>query len=382
MQIYIPENIRTVLDILHNNGYEAYIVGGCVRDAVMGKEPDDYDICTSAYPEQIKECFAGFTTIDTGIRFGTVVVVSSGENVEVTTYRIDGKYSDGRHPESVTFTPSLREDLARRDFTVNALAYSEEEGVMDFFSGEKAIEEQIIEAVGEAEKRFEEDSLRIMRALRFASVLGFAIEKSTDEAIRRLFYTLKKVSMERIQTELVKLIMGKDADRILMSYSSELKETIEGIKPCTVNSMPENKAYRLGVIFPENTDKYLKKLKFDNRTTRSAKNTAEIRKGIFPEKEDDVLMLLNRYGEEIVKLFAEEHGRSNFLLTILNKKPCYSIKQLNITGSDLIREGIAPGPEIGDLLEKILTLVISGTIRNTKEDISAYIKKEFNGKVK
>ena len=164
--------------------------------------------------------------------------------------------------------------------------------------------------------------------------------------------------------------MGKDADRILMSYSSELKETIEGIKPCTVNSMPENKAYRLGVIFPENTDKYLKKLKFDNRTTRSAKNTAEIRKGIFPEKEEDVLMLLNRYGEEIVKLFAEEHGMSNYLLTILNKKPCYSIKQLNITGSDLIREGIAPGPEIGDLLEKILTLVISGTIRNTKEDIS------------
>lgn len=374
MDFNIPENIRTILEILHKNGFEAYIVGGCVRDVLMRKVPHDYDICTSAKPEQIKECFDGFTTIETGIKFGTVVVVSGGENVEVTTYRVDGEYADGRHPESVTFTPCLREDLARRDFTVNALCYSEEDGVIDFFGGRKDIEEKQIVAVGEAEKRFEEDALRIMRALRFASVLGFAIEKSTDAAIRKLFSSIENVSKERIQVELRKLIMGHDADRILISYSRELEENIPGMVPSEISTMPENAAYRLAVLFPENTGTYLKKLKFDNKTISLAKNAADIRGKDFPEKEADILHLLNVYGKEVVMLFAEEKKMLNRLIAVLEKDPCYSIKQLAVTGSDLMNSGVKAGPEVGRVLNEVLFMVMEGKLGNTEEDILEYVK--------
>ena len=259
MKFSIPEYVQTVLDRFHNEGYEASIVGGCVRDFLMGKEPHDYDVCTSASPEEIQKCFRDFTTIDTGIRFGTVIILSSGRPVEATTYRKDGEYRDSRHPESVDFTPELREDLARRDFTMNAIAYSDETGFVDFFHGREAIENRKIIAVGDPGKRFKEDALRMMRALRFASVLDFEIEDETDRAARLQINDVKEISKERIQSELSRLLKGRNCDKVISSYGKELSSVIEGFCPKKINHLPEDLGVRLSEVFPDNTAEYLKK---------------------------------------------------------------------------------------------------------------------------
>ena len=181
IQIRIPDRAAAILDTIHKAGFEAYVVGGCVRDAIMGREPNDWDITTSAQPRQVKALFA--RTIDTGLQHGTVTVLQGREGFEVTTYRIDGKYEDGRHPSEVVFTRSLKEDLQRRDFTINAMAYNHTEGVVDLFGGLEDLEKGLIRAVGDPCARFSEDALRIMRAVRFAAVFGFAIETETRAAM-------------------------------------------------------------------------------------------------------------------------------------------------------------------------------------------------------
>ena len=191
MTINIPDNISIVLDKLHNAGYEAYLAGGCVRDGLMGREPSDYDITTNALPRQTAACFEDFTVIETGIKHGTVTVVSGGENVEITTYRIDGTYADHRRPDTVCFTPRLEDDLSRRDFTMNAMAYSPERGLVDKFGGQDDIIERVVRCVGDPYERFEEDALRILRALRFASELGFVIDAETARAIHEKKHLLK-----------------------------------------------------------------------------------------------------------------------------------------------------------------------------------------------
>ena len=212
MQITIPKNAEVVLLCLEEQGFEAYVVGGCVRDAILGRTPGDWDITTSAKPEEIKGSFR--TTIDTGIQHGTVTVLIGGEPFEVTTYRLDGEYEDGRHPKEVAFTASLAEDLRRRDFTINAMAYHPERGLVDLYDGLTDLKEKRIRCVGCAEERFGEDALRILRALRFASQLDFEIEEHTRQAIRKLAKTLEKISAERIQKELTLLLLGKSCTRI------------------------------------------------------------------------------------------------------------------------------------------------------------------------
>ncbi len=224
MKIRIPDNAKKILDIIHEAGFEAYVVGGCVRDAILGREPGDWDITTNAAPMEVKKLFR--RTIDTGIEHGTVTVMLGKEGYEVTTYRIDGKYEDGRHPSSVTFTRSLVEDMKRRDFTINAMAYNDEEGLIDRFGGEKDLEEHIIRCVGEPRERFSEDALRIMRAVRFSAQLGFGIEEKTREAIKELAPTLEKISAERIQVELVKLITSDHPGRILDAYELGITKVI------------------------------------------------------------------------------------------------------------------------------------------------------------
>ena len=182
MLIHLPEDVKAILHTLQEAGYEAYAVGGCIRDSLLGRRPDDWDITTSAKPQETKALFG--KTIDTGIQHGTVTVMRHGRGYEVTTYRVDGEYEDGRHPKEVTFTASLKEDLKRRDFTVNAMAYNEKDGLVDLFGGRQDLEQKIIRCVGEANERFEEDALRIMRAVRFSAQLGFSIEERTKEAIR------------------------------------------------------------------------------------------------------------------------------------------------------------------------------------------------------
>lgn len=214
-EIFIPENVRFILDTLASHGYKAYIVGGCVRDSLRGIAPHDYDVAASALPDEIISCFRSNQIIKTGIKHGTVAVVSGGESVEITTFRTDGLYSDGRHPDAVLFTESAERDLSRRDFTVNAMAYSPVYGLLDPFGGRADLERKIIRCVGEPDARFSEDGLRIMRALRFSSKLGFSIDGETLSSLRRLKYKLRNISAERIYTELVGLVTGEDCENAL-----------------------------------------------------------------------------------------------------------------------------------------------------------------------
>lgn len=214
----IPFQISEILERLEKSGFAAYIVGGCVRDSLMGTEPHDYDVTTSALPKETERVFADCRVVETGIKHGTVTVLYKGMSIEITTFRLDGNYSDGRHPDTVSFTDKIEEDLSRRDFTMNGLAYSPKRGLVDPFGGEKDIKSGIIRCIGNPDKRFDEDALRILRALRFSSVLGFEIEKNTSDSIRRKKNDLRNVSAERIFSEIKKLLCGDRAKDVLLEY--------------------------------------------------------------------------------------------------------------------------------------------------------------------
>ena len=220
MEIRIPKDARSIIDKLTEAGYEAYIVGGCVRDCLLGLTPDDWDITTNALPEQVKELFR--RTIDTGIEHGTVTVMIGNEGYEVTTYRTDGAYSDGRHPDKVTFVPSLEEDLKRRDFTINAMAYNDRDGLVDLFGGRDDIAGKTVRCVGRADERFSEDALRMMRAVRFAAKLGYRIDEEAIASIKKLAPTLSKVSAERITVELTKLLASDHPEMLETLYETGL----------------------------------------------------------------------------------------------------------------------------------------------------------------
>ena len=228
--IKIPNDVKTVMDILTAAGHKAYVVGGCVRDSIMGREPNDWDVTTDADPEQIQELFASFRTVDTGIKHGTILIISGKTPVETTTFRIDGEYSDNRHPDKVTFTKNIIDDLARRDFTVNAMAYNETDGLVDPFDGQNDIRNKIIRCVGDADTRFNEDALRIMRAIRFSSVLDFSIEEKTAEAIIRNENLLSGIACERITTELLKLLCGDNVFNVLSEFRSVIGVFIPELK--------------------------------------------------------------------------------------------------------------------------------------------------------
>lgn len=236
MMMDMPKNVDTAIDLLQSAGFEAYAVGGCVRDSLLGKTPNDWDITTSAKPEDMKSVFADFHCIDTGIKHGTVTVVIDGEPLEITTFRLDGEYEDNRHPKSVTFTSNLGADLGRRDFTVNAMAYSKMTGTVDLFGGQNDLKNKIIRCVGDPDRRFNEDALRILRALRFASALDFEIEEKTAQSLLKNRALLGNISEERIAKELLKLVCGKGAKRILTDFAPVLFEILPELQPMYKNS--------------------------------------------------------------------------------------------------------------------------------------------------
>ena len=227
----LPEYVYEVLQKLNNNGYEAYCVGGCVRDYLLGQCPEDYDVTTSALPEQIIEVFDGYRLLKVGLKHGTVTVIINKHPVEITTYRIDGEYTDHRHPSKVGFTPNLSDDLARRDLTINAIAYNDKVGMVDLYGGAEDLKNGIIRCVGDPMKRFDEDGLRILRALRFASRYGFSIDKETSDAIHRQKFLLSFISAERINSELCGILTG-DCYDILRNYSDVICEIIPEMYPC------------------------------------------------------------------------------------------------------------------------------------------------------
>lgn len=229
--IQIPKQVQKILNIFNYNGFEAYVVGGCVRDSILGKVPDDWDITTNALPSQTMECFKSYKIIETGLKHGTITIIINHKPFEVTTYRIDGKYSDNRRPDNVAFTRDLKEDLSRRDFTINAMAYNPKKGLIDFFGGQEDIQNKIINCVGNPDLRFSEDALRIMRAIRFASVLDFKISENTSLSIHKNKHLLNNIACERISAELNKLLLGDGVKTILTDFTDVICEFIPEIKP-------------------------------------------------------------------------------------------------------------------------------------------------------
>lgn len=287
MKLTIPVNAEKILRVLENQGFEAFIVGGCVRDSILGRRPDDWDITTSARPEQVKALFR--RTVDTGLKHGTVTVLMDKESYEVTTYRIDGEYEDGRHPKEVAFTASLEEDLKRRDFTINAMAYHPDRGLVDLFHGMDDMRAEIIRCVGNPLERFGEDALRILRAVRFSAQLGFSIEAETKTGIEELAPNLKLVSAERIQTELVKLLVSPHPDYFLTAYETGI----------TRQFLPEFDAC---METGQNTPHHC--LSVGLHTLQSLLN-------IRPDKVLRLTMLLHDIGKPAVKK-TDENGRDHF----------------------------------------------------------------------
>ena len=386
-EINIPEYAKTVFRRLTDGGYEAFVVGGCVRDSVMGREPNDWDFCTSALPEETKACFAGFHVIETGIRHGTVSVVIGRNVAEITTYRIDGEYSDDRHPDSVEFSRDLTKDLARRDFTINALAYNPETGIVDRFGGLEDLRDGRIRCVGDPETRFSEDALRIMRAFRFAAVLGFEIEKETENAAVRLAGSVRNVSAERIQAELKKLVLGRRAGDILTKYRAALSEAAGvALAPAEtlriVDFAPAELPARLALIFDGDVGPALKRLRFDNQTIARAAAIAELAAGPVPADDTALRILMREYGDEAVlgslelraaveRSAGSAEGGAEELITIcrriIRSDECRSLKQLDLSGKDLLDAGFAQGREIGRILNDLLDRVIRGELPNRKE---------------
>ncbi len=380
IKMKLPPQVEGIIEKLNTHGYEAFAVGGCVRDVLLGRKPEDWDITTSARPHQVKELFG--RTIDTGILHGTVTVMQGHRGYEVTTYRIDGEYEDGRHPKQVAFTGNLLEDLKRRDFTINAMAYSHKTGLIDYFGGVRDLEEGVICCVGDARERFSEDALRILRAIRFSAQLGFAIEPGTREAIAGIAPNIAKVSKERIQAELTKILLSDRPEQIVIVFETGIArylcEDFERIPWPDVQSfagLPIRKYARwaglLRRMTPERTEQILKSLKMDKDTVVKAKMLvswsgrpiepypAQVRHAMskMPPEIWDVLLDFNRYGEDIRRLtrLIRENG------------DCLSLKHLAVSGQDLLMAGIKPGRDMGRILETLLDAVLDDPQKNRKD---------------
>ena len=350
VEIQIPEKVNKIIHTLQEHGYEAYAVGGCVRDSFLGREPMDWDITTSAMPEETKALFPH--TFDTGIEHGTITVLLDHEGFEVTTYRVDGKYEDSRHPKEVIFVRNLQEDLLRRDFTINAMAYNEQDGLVDLFHGMEDLKKGVIRCVGNAEARFSEDALRILRAIRFSAQLGFEIEKETRQAIRKLAPNLSYISAERIQTELVKLLVSDHPEKIrdayelgitkviLPEFDAMMETTQETLHHCynvgehTIHALmniPADKVLRLTMLFhdtgkparktvdpdgtahfkghayvsEELTKSIMHRLKFDNDTLHKVTRLVLNHDYRMPAVPKNVRRAMNKIGEDIFPYYME-----------------------------------------------------------------------------
>lgn len=452
-QINLPDKVKYIISELNNAGFEAYAVGGCVRDSILGRIPEDWDITTSAKPFDIKKIFR--RTIDTGIQHGTVTVMLGNDGYEVTTYRIDGAYEDSRHPREVTFTDKLTEDLRRRDFTINAMAYSDSTGIIDEFDGMACIENRTIKAVGNAKERLTEDALRILRAVRFSAQLDYKIDNETTAAIVELAPSLKNISAERICTEMIKMLKSDHPDRIRMAYELGItkvilpefdiametdqntkhhmytvgEHTVQALininKEKDVFSDRENKILKLTMLFhdlgkPEcrtvdeitgghhfkghcevgekKSISIMKRLKLDNDTINAVKILvkyhdyrpeltypivrrtivdvgADKMKMLFAVKRADTMAQSNYEREEkleYIKVFEEMYDK------IIADGDCISLKQLAVTGKDLIEYGIKPGPELGEKLDYLFEHVLDEPSHNNKAFLLEYLDKRVN----
>jgi len=442
MKIELPRKVVLIIKNLQRHGYDAYAVGGCVRDSILNRKPEDWDITTSAKPEQVKRIFR--RTVDTGIEHGTVTVLIGKDGFEVTTYRVDGLYEDGRHPKEVTFTSRLEEDLKRRDFTINAMAYNDDERLVDAFGGMRDLNYHLIRCVGDPRERFSEDALRILRAVRFSAQLAFPIEPETAEAIKSLAPNLEKISAERIQAELVKLLVSDHPERIQDACELGITKVVlpewddmVGVKQNTphhkydvaahtvhaLQNVKNDKVLRLTMLFHDmgkpvmkTTDEngrdhfkghaiaseqiaktVMKRLKFDNDTIRKVTKLVAYHDYRMEPTGANVRRAMHEIGVELFPYYLavrladtkaqssyERRGKLENIIQIrelyrnaLRNKECVTLKDLAVTGTDLINLGIAPGKELGTLLNELLDMVIEDPAWNQKGKLCDYVKERF-----
>jgi len=439
----LPSYVNIVLDMLNDSGYESYIVGGCVRDFLLKRTPNDFDITTNAQPLQTKEVFKDFHVIETGLQHGTVTVVIDNTPVEITTYRIDGSYSDGRHPDSVEYTSKLKDDLSRRDFTINAMAYNHVNGIVDKFHGIHHLNDKVIKCVGEPSQRFSEDALRILRAIRFASQLNFSIDTDTSYMLHNLKHTLLKVSVERIAVELNKLLLGDNVYEVLMQYDDVISTIIPEISPCvgfnqrsryhkydvwehivvSIKNSPKYLNVRLAMLFhdigkpktfsldangnghffnhahvsAEMTENILKRLKYDNATIKRVtslvyhhddefNSTYDIKKTLSAIGLEAFMELLKVQSADALAKYDFCHYQINHIekvkqiaIDIISNGDCISLKDLSINGNDIKSLGIL-GKDIGLTLDTLLNEVMKDNLTNEKSCLIEFINKNILNK--
>lgn len=398
--IKLDPGAALLLDALHGAGHAAYAVGGCVRDSLLGLDPHDWDLCTSARPEQVMALFGEEKCIPTGLQHGTVTVKQGGRLYETTTFRTEGAYSDGRHPDAVCFVPDVREDLARRDFTINAMAYSAEEGLIDPFGGRDDLAAHLVRAVGEPERRFEEDALRILRLYRFAARFGFAIDPATGAAARALGPHLDCVSAERIQEELLKLLAaprpGSYLEPAVLAVVlpelepeeqperfAELCRIIDRIEP-TVENVPARLAALLWPLGEAGARKALRKLKCSNALTDEVTALEREAPGTpGSEMQLTAKRLLGRYElqtiQRLTALCSARHPEQTRAFAALRaeaeqltaENACCRVSQLAVNGRDLMAAGVRPGPGLRQVLNALLETVITGQTPNEKDALLA-----------
>ena len=411
MKLTLDPGAAALLDALHAAGYAAYAVGGCVRDSLLGRTAHDWDLCTSALPQQVMELFGTEQCIPTGLQHGTVTIKYGGQLYETTTFRTEGSYTDGRHPDAVQFVPDVREDLARRDFTINAMAYNEAEGLVDPFGGQKDLKNGLLRAVGEPQQRFAEDALRILRLYRFAARFGFALDAATARAARQLAPHLDCISAERIQEELAKLLAAPKPGAylepaVLAVVLPELTPAaLEAAKPvvdaCPAGeeNLPVRWAALLGALGEADTRRVLKRLRCSNacieetavlvRETAGESVCAEETTAHAPERAGDIHLrqLLGRYRlctvERLCALCAALHPQAAPACALAAQRArqleadgvCCRISQLAVNGRDLMAAGIPAGPALRRVLETLLDGVIRAEFPNEKEALLAAAQK-------
>lgn len=432
MKINIPDDPKFLMELLLHSGYEAYVVGGCVRDTFIGKTPHDWDICTNAMPDEMHKIFSGMAVIDTGLKHGTLTVVLNKECYEITTYRKDGDYSDHRHPDSVEFVGNLTDDLSRRDFTINAMAADVSGKIIDLFGGKKDLKAKAIRCVGNPDERFQEDALRILRAMRFATRFNFYIEEKTERAMRKNLKLLEFVSAERVSKELSGILMG-DCYAVLRCFSDVLSVWIPEIAPCVnfwqhnphhykdvwshtvfaIDNAPKDLYIRLALLYHDLgkpqcfsmvdgvghfyghaavsktiAENSLRNLKFDNKTIEAVTQLVEAHDRTIEPRKPVIRRCLNRFGKEqfirLVYLKAADKSAQiqvereqpffvDEILAVLDEiesqKDCFTLKDLAVNGNDLIQLGYKPGKKIGMVLNQLLEMVIDGTMENSKTQL-------------
>ena len=385
----LPNDVITLLTRLERAGYHADVVGGPVRDHILGKEPHDFDITTSATPDTVKRIFADMRTVDTGIAHGTVTVVLNGENYEITTYRIDGEYTDSRHPDRVDFTDRIEDDLARRDFTVNAISYNPDRGFTDPFGGTEDIKRRLIRAVGDPVLRFSEDALRILRGIRFAATLGFSIDPPTADAMRTCAHLLPRVSVERVWVELSKLLSGDLSYPVLAEFSDIISIFLPELSAMRLPDRTlfdsADKTARLLALFYLNSRSpdtdfaaAMRRLKTDSKTLRDGTAVLAYLRHFPITDPVSLTRMLSSIGAELafvaidtaLLLDLADRQLRDTLAELLAHGAVYRISQLAIGGNDLVALGYR-GPSVGATLDRLLDLVIRGELSNDRATLLA-----------